>query len=992
MEIIMNQDMSAVKKRKKPTLVCENCKRKKIKCDKLEPCTQCTKSNLMSSCSYSVGTTKKAKLPYMQSAKEPIRFDSGNQAKRTKSNLNEQHVHAPTHVPPAEDTVSISISQLAQLQEKVSQLESMMKSQVNNNSISHNNSTSPNTVLPPIETPESMSSYRSKPSPAGSQFSVPSVESTHTFASTPNNVSKLLNKTDVFHPNAFSFTQLPGKLKRSIQDMQALIGVHPYDSKTDFISFYEGYSSMHVKDENRTINFGPLAWPSIMNKDPGLHALWETISNNVSSGQSFLTAAYDDVILFRPVGTSIPNNSETTFRKKAMEDDGHEVYTPYTSKNTFKKAYILDLQHQDLPSTKSDEELPLIEKIRRALPNKRVIWTLVNRFFSHQYLLAPYLEEDNFRESLAELIGPESMLPETIEVIKITKKLDLTQLGILFVIMRLTYLTYLYNKTAKNIENKTSTDPDLEAQEIRLILTNPIGNESTKLAQAIFEQFQSVNQITVPMIQLVIYIKIISYYDPIEADQAGTQTQTLDAVILQMAYVLGLNREPDSLSGALPNQTRNNLRRKLWCIVLLWDVNSRMKLGSPLMISHRGWDTRYPFHAEGNENIRNHALDRHVTDFYGKSVFLSPALDRILDQVLDISARANVAQLCGDLSVFENEVYREFVSLGECLKLLPSNRQQLDFFPHFGVKHFITRKQFLQSIYFHLYLFYEYRDHKLSFFYLKKMLLITCGDFMPSYFEIFDNDKICGDMILNPAMLNFIDKANLVFQSIIIRANYKIYKMRKLDNFKSRYETEETFRSYYQKVCKFSSYLIRCIELSLNAIGRLSHRYYHAWRIVKAHIYSAKIIGNEPFYQLLESSPGTSKIRGFALDEIEELTAVCEIALDALNPMMIEQDKLLYRMSVNEFEQEPDDQDATQQDDQKKQVNINENFSEMFDSREIDTLWLQMLNKNIYQPSETVDNGLNGVETSIDNKSTQDPQVELFNDLTFDQIFNYGNA
>lgn len=986
MEMIMTSDMNYVKKRKKPTLVCENCKRRKIKCDRMDPCAQCTKSNLVSSCVYSIDQLDKSKLPYMTSAKEPLKFDTGNQNKRMKTKERMESDY-PKLLSNTINNVSIPLSQLTALQEKVLQLESFMKAELNKSS--------PHGISPIIESPESTNSSRSdKYSPSISQQSAHTSDSQTTVDSVPiintsGDGNKLLKKEEIFHPNAFSYTHLPGKLKRSMQDMKALIGVHPYGSKNDFISFYEGYSSMHVKDDNRTINFGPFAWPSIMNKDSGLNVLWQTIMKDASFSKPDMNKDNRD-----SANSPVSGNSEITFRKKAMEDDGHEVYAAYSPKNNFKNADIADLQYSNRTSVLQilEEETPLIEKIRKALPNKRIIWLLINQFFLCLYLLGPFLEEDKFRQNIQELIGPETSLPESVQFINITKKMDLTQLGILFVIMRMTYLSYLYNKSSVNLKNKTTNDPSPEAQELKYILSHPIGNEATKLAQACFEQFQSLNQITLSMIQLVIYIKILSYYDPIEADQAGTQNQTMQGVILQMAYLLGLNREPDALNGALTNPKTNNLRRKLWCIILLWDINYRLKLGNPLMLSHRSWDTKFPFHIEGNENIRNLNLDKHVTEFYGRSAFISPIIEKILDQVLDISTRSNVAQLCGDLSIFENDVYREFGSLQECMNVLLSSQVKYDIFTHFAVKHFVTKKQFLQSIYYHLYLFYEYRDHKISFFYLKKLLLIACGDFMPSYFDLFDNEKFGADMLLNPSILNFIDKSNLVFQSLIIRAHYKLYKMRKLVDYEERYNNEEKFRTYYQNLCQLSRYLIRCIEISLSAISRLSHRYYHAWRIIKAHTYSTKIICNEPFYELIESTSSTSQIRAFALDEIEDLAAVCEIALDSLNSKVPQQDKSLYRMSTNEFEMQETPSESIQQEQQESK--FNNNFNEIFDSREIDNLWLQLLNKDPGQPvHDAFDNIAISNSNSGYNANELDPmEFDIFNDLTFDQIFNYVNA
>lgn len=57
------------RKRARLTLVCENCKRRKIKCDKESPCGACVKANIQDSCVFNLS------FPYMSSAVRPINMD-----------------------------------------------------------------------------------------------------------------------------------------------------------------------------------------------------------------------------------------------------------------------------------------------------------------------------------------------------------------------------------------------------------------------------------------------------------------------------------------------------------------------------------------------------------------------------------------------------------------------------------------------------------------------------------------------------------------------------------------------------------------------------------------------------------------------------------------------------------------------------------------------------------------------------------------------------
>lgn len=74
LESMKNPKVPRTIKRKRLTLVCDSCKKKKIKCDKQSPCTSCVKSGVASTCNFSsVQDGKVPKVPaYVSSASRPI--------------------------------------------------------------------------------------------------------------------------------------------------------------------------------------------------------------------------------------------------------------------------------------------------------------------------------------------------------------------------------------------------------------------------------------------------------------------------------------------------------------------------------------------------------------------------------------------------------------------------------------------------------------------------------------------------------------------------------------------------------------------------------------------------------------------------------------------------------------------------------------------------------------------------------------------------------
>lgn len=60
-----------------------------------------------------------------------------------------------------------------------------------------------------------------------------------------------------------------------VEDIDQLLGVNPYRNSQERINLFEGYTSIHVKEPSRRINYGPFAWSSLMKRDYGLRLLWD---------------------------------------------------------------------------------------------------------------------------------------------------------------------------------------------------------------------------------------------------------------------------------------------------------------------------------------------------------------------------------------------------------------------------------------------------------------------------------------------------------------------------------------------------------------------------------------------------------------------------------------------------------------------------------------------------------------------------------------------
>lgn len=802
----------------------------------------------------------------------------------------------------------------------------------------------------------------------------------------------------------------------TIDHINSLVGINPYFRDDDSINFYEGYNGLYVKDDNSSISFGPFAWASIMKRDKALRLLWETVTSTSKERNSlYYLSNYPTVNNDKSRDYSVV--PELTFKKKAIEVEENADLKPYNIMKKEKKPFdFTKLDGMRLGLTyydgKFDRELQLIEKIRIILPPKKVIWKLIRRFFSYVYFFTPFIDEGYFISTITKIIGPESEEEISVSQFNVENRLDLAHLGLLMIVLRLSYLSFFYNDSSINEYNLTNSDPSPEAQELRYLLCNPININIIDVARECFEQFQYSKRISFPVLQLAMFIKLYSIYAP-EEGLDDSEPQSFNGIILYMCYQVGMNREPDKLDSMRHNPKLNNLRRKMWSYIRLWDVYYGCTSGDPMMINVQSYDTKLPYYAPGNENISDAKLDCFVTERFSKLCLQPPLLMRILNQVLNVNGRANMRQLCADLSDLELEFYNEFGSLAQCLKPTHNNDLKIVFANTLTAKGYIFNKAFFMSIYFYFYLHYEDMDLDLAFFYLKKLMLIAYIDIMPYYNELLGRGtKKCCDMIINPSLQNIISKSNQITFALIIRVNIRIHRMKSLAEHYQKCSLDENYREYYRALCRTSSYLTRCAEIAIASVSSLSCRYYCAWRITKGNTFLLKTITSVNYYKDFESEKSL-RVPYFTLKQIEELSSLCELGLCKSEsgfdtskgqiPVGSESERY-YGMCATK------DANSIQTVNAKDGAGNNLNFT---DSAEIDQLWFQMVSKKHYKrpyselnrsekgsantPSEFSESTVSAYPGWFPNKTDeidihsfdieQSGKYDMFSDLPFDQIF-----
>ncbi|KAK6465702.1 fungal transcriptional regulatory protein [Scheffersomyces coipomensis] len=1010
------EDNKAIKKRKRPSLVCESCKKKKIKCDKGQPCNQCIKSNITATCRYdsegiainNAAEQKSKALPYVASAKNPIPlFSRSNNAYKPIP-----RVEPLTSAQNRAKSINVSISEFNFLKQRLQQIEANMLNKEKSisppqpnqtNEMEFPQPTNSFNMLPPTPTPvvshlNSLGPQYSNPPPPPqtstfrSSIQLPPLQFNRSLSPQSSTVSQQLSKSSPFETGIKSSIVSPGsalsiKLNNAT-DSSSLIGIHPYANGTDYINFFDDYTSIHIKEPSRRINFGPFAWSSAMKKDAGLSILWDYVSDKnddktmtatvFTQNEHEITAENTNVIT---TASSDGSELESTFKKRALETDGYGDILPY---NAILKARVdknrqrSKLNENALPlgltfyDGQIDRELQLIEKIKIILPEKKVIWKLIKRYFTWLYPFMPFMDEECFTMKMNNIIGPESDEHVKVADVKIEKRLDLAYVGILLVILRLSYLTLFFNDNMKNESNLTTDDPSPKAQELKYLLSNPININTIDVAELCLDQFQLLRKTSFPIFQLAFYLRLYHLYAPEDGDGAdGGDSQVLNAILIQMAYSLGLNRDPDNFSDVLNDKKINQTGRKMWHFLVLSDLYQGYTFGNPININPMSYDTKVPVYEKGAENISDVVLDKFVTESYFHCSKMNFHVRNILEMVLNVNQGANMAELCKSLDAFELMIDDQYGTLDDCLK--PLGQQGLDhanvFTRNFRTKYYLSLKTFCITIYYNFYLYYERKNVELAYFYLKKILLISATDIMPHYFDLLGNSEIICDFIINPVLEHIIHKSNQFNLALIIRVNFIIYHLKNQPEHMAKMSYDSKYSLYYKDLCRYSSCLTRSAEISIAAVSKISNRYYYAWRITKGHTYLLKTVTSMQFYDDNYAKAGNLCVPLFTLEQMEEMIDICERMLLKLGKVKSNAHKFCDTFNPSPGDSSvKSDSPSTRYNStsistngtnyKEKQNNIS---MENVDNAEIDKLWFQMLamkydvNKN-YDENMTLQN------------------------------------
>lgn len=937
-----------LRKRNRPSIVCTFCKKRKVRCDKGNPCSTCVKYG----------------------NKDCVYGDSGP-------------------LPDAADAVS----ELEFLKHKVQMLESSFGlASLSRTDTNHRSSSSLNV------TPDSVPSVPSQPCGASPPNGAPNMREQasrgfnngnvngYMVGSVPSTLMSPSRAPNLFGssfsgPFSTQYNSLPAlhgiprlenRFSRDhnsaeLADVQLVLGKNPIGSYSDTINFYHGYSLVFLRGETRK-SFGPLSWVAHVQTNQPLKHMWLFMKLiNVHQRKMKLLMVEENVQY---------DNKEREFRERLEEAEGLRDEKPFKKyPNATISATVTNAKKSN-PAFVSRGVLfcdgetssvdAIVEAVREILPSKKLFWSFISRFFQNVYPFFPLVDELTIRENCTRIFASKSEDSEVIDDIRVERRLDLAHIGLVLIILRLSYLS-LFSNVAK-----VSGLPHQILPEAQILLESPVEGEIVNIAHHCLNQFNICGSISIPVLQLALFVRLYQIYGPEVGDQGSDlgNRNLLTTAIIQMAQSMGLNREPDPSMGPIDDR-KNMLRRKIWYYLLVLDMNSALFLGGPMSVSKNMFDTRAPFYIPGVRNVENEALEEMTDSTYDGFDYMWEQLYDLIGLIMSIKGTLYLHEFTAKLSILEQNTTFNYQKL---MEILDDDTNTLDVFSKvMKLKIYFSCTYFLSTIHLRLSSYFENKgDIRLSFYYMKKACLLTVHDMLSLHHSItLSNTAIfrrSTDIVITPGFISLVNSGVTIILSLRIRTLASIIIINEQLNQGAEDEDKSTnLIRLHQKLTKLKHLLEDCFKKFINLIAHLSTKYIYAWKMLKIFGFMDDILKDQEFHDRLRNRTADSLPATYDLEMVSSLISLLESTLAKIKKKP-EKDDL-----KNKFSQVNRDSPTG-----------SVSSDSIPDSEQIDQMWLQLMSqKNVWlQGMEPLRERSNGP-----NVRPSEEEIGSFNE--YNDLVNY---
>lgn len=565
----------------------------------------------------------------------------------------------------------------------------------------------------------------------------------------------------------------------------------------EFECFKDQETSTYINGRPRRA-YGPLSWRGMCNFDPALKLHWDyythTITKTLNLRSKECVAELDKILArFRKYREKNVNLSESI-----------------RESSSFLKISLS-------PNQEEENEM-LVKKIESILPPRKVIWALVDVFikcftFCHQIII-----EEEFTKIISELIGG-SHRDFTKPKLNYKSKIDLANAGIFLICLRFGYLTFLPTLLREH-PSKPSDLLYMESDVKDYLSHYPVTSEFIELSDDCLSRFNLLDPCCFESFLLLVFSYMYKCFGPEHGvEPNNVEITNMRAFILQVAFSMGLNRNPTTKNGLITPMDR--LGRHIWSQLVFDDVCNTLACGYPLLHTIYPYDeadfkfdpTIFPISTTGMTSSEMHKLKEAQLFmlFNQLNKKIQDIAKDFLMKLSDPNKSLKVGEVLYFLETLETELERsngmlDYATINfEKVAALPSG-----FFQSFVLKMEIIFKFSTIPYYFKLFNYFEEMgEYELACYCLKKIVqnqLINLELFQ----EIGTNDEILS-VLLIPQILGILHRNLLVNLSLNVR----------LQIINSN---NELIKNTLDSISKNT-------QLHLGFVEKLLDKYYYAWYI-----------------------------------------------------------------------------------------------------------------------------------------------------------------
>lgn len=411
---------------------------------------------------------------------------------------------------------------------------------------------------------------------------------------------------------------------------------------------------------------------------------------------------------------------------------------------------------------KNLKNLSVIQRIKHLMPSQIQLTKYQKLFFEKLSLHIPIIDEYEYLESAQRIFNIVTPTNDPITKLNVSSKYDYALIAQTLLVLRLVYCFLV-------LEDKFNSDLDA-----------PIYLETVDLAEECLSIHGIFKQPTLASLQALLLLQNYREVAP-ERQDGFLGDQTLRGHILELAYDLGLHRDPKHFDLGTLDMKVAHLRRKIWmhiyqsnvfAAVFYWRINRYLI---------HDFDTEWPQFQQGLSNVQNLVNEKKAVDGF---TYVKPVV-KTLAELLKLGQTVQPDYRGIDMLEYTEQLNNHLSNVTGNFKEITENTSP-GFFKLMRVKWFVLNKMCLSLFLYTGYIQYEEKgQYEDSYKCLHKSLSLLFGELGEILISLKDCNEVYGEtfkLFLLPVIWKMVHLIITIALNLITRIKCTISEVSSNEN------------------------------------------------------------------------------------------------------------------------------------------------------------------------------------------------------------------